>query len=315
MTRNGLFRAGALATEFFFLLIFAAEPYGYARVGGGRSSGSRGSRPSYSSSRSYSSPSNYGSSYNTRQPYNAYNQSQSRPRGTFLRGMAGGIAGGILGSMLFRSLGFGHGMGGGFGGGGIGLLDIILIGLIVYLVYRYIKKRRAAAPVRQVPAFRDDAAPSFGGPSAADPSDGIGRIRWSDSGFSEQGFKDSCMDNFFRIQGAWANRDMTSVRSMLTDEMYGIIQADAARLQAEGRFNKLDNIAVRSVDIEEAWQENGNDYITVKFLANLLDYTVDEKTGAVVSGSKTDPVKFEEFWTFTRSTGRGAWQLSAIDQA
>jgi predicted lipid-binding transport protein (Tim44 family) len=37
-------------------------------------------------------------------------------------------------------------------------------------------------------------------------------------------------------------------------------------------------------------------------------------TGAVISGSKTEPVKFKEYWTFTRPVGANPWQLSAIRQ-
>jgi predicted lipid-binding transport protein (Tim44 family) len=59
--------------------------------------------------------------------------------GGFMRGLAGGIAGGILGGLLFRSLGF---AGNGFGGGGIGLMDIILIGGILYAIYWFIKRKR-----------------------------------------------------------------------------------------------------------------------------------------------------------------------------
>jgi predicted lipid-binding transport protein (Tim44 family) len=136
-----------------------------------------------------------------------------------------------------------------------------------------------------------------------------------DPGFDEQKFQDLCMDYFFRIQGAWAARDMSSVRSLLTQQMFATIQGDADKLKAEKKINKLDNIAVRSVDITEAWQEQGQDYITVRLYANLLDYVVDESTNQVVSGSKTDPVKFEEYWTFTRSIGQNAWQLSAITQS
>jgi predicted lipid-binding transport protein (Tim44 family) len=64
----------------------------------------------------------------------------------------------------------------------------------------------------------------------------------------------------------------------------------------------------------EAWQEPGQDFITVRFYANLLDFVEDEATGQVVSGSKTDPVKFEEYWTFTRPVGSNPWKLSAIQQ-
>jgi len=71
---------------------------------------------------------------------------------------------------------------------------------------------------------------------------------------------------------------------------------------------------LRSVDLVEIWQESGSDYITVRFLANILDYTVDEATGQVISRSKVDPVKFEEYWTFTRPVGNYDWKLSAIQQ-
>lgn len=123
------------------------------------------------------------------------------------------------------------------------------------------------------------------------------------------------MDHFFNIQGAWANREMSGVRNLLTAEMSGILQGDAEKLKSGKKMNRLENIAVRSVDVVEAWQESGRDYITVRFYANLLDYMVDETTGQVVSGSKTEPVKFEEYWTFTRPVGNNPWKLSAINQA
>jgi predicted lipid-binding transport protein (Tim44 family) len=97
--------------------------------------------------------------------------------------------------------------------------------------------------------------------------------------------------------------------------MYRLLQEDADSLKAEGMINRLENIAVRSVDITEAWQEEGQDYVTVRVYANLLDYLVNDRTGEVVSGSRTEPVKFEEYWTFTRPVGPNEWQLAAINQA
>jgi len=58
-----------------------------------------------------------------------------------------------------------------------------------------------------------------------------------------------------------------------------------------------------------------NGCLVLLVYANLLDYTIDEATGTVLSGSKTEPVKFEEYWTFTRLVGNNPWQLSAIQQA
>lgn len=224
--------------------------------------------------------------------------------------------------MLFRSLGFG---GWGGAGGGIGLFDIILIGGILYLIYRFIKRRRAENPAYQDTGYQRAYEPEkvtpisgYGAPVAEQTGDvatGLAHIRQMDANFDENRFNDGVMDIFFKVQGAWMNRDLSSVSGILTDEMKRIIQEDVNTLIREKKINRLENIAVRDVDIVEAWQESGQDFITVRIYANLLDYTADDTTGSVLAGSKTDPVKFEEYWTLTRPVGNNPWKLSAISQA
>jgi predicted lipid-binding transport protein (Tim44 family) len=135
-----------------------------------------------------------------------------------------------------------------------------------------------------------------------------------DSSFSETGFKDMAEDIFFKIQGAWTRRDLSGVRNLLTQEMFDIFEKDLDGLRARKQVNRLENIAVRQVEIVEAGQERGEEYVTVRLYANLLDYTVDEKTGQVVSGDSREPVKFVEYWTFTRNVGQKNWALAGITQ-
>jgi len=313
-------KGGLVLVILYLLLSFTLEMEAYARAGGGRSFGSRGSR-SYSTPYR-PAPSQTQASPTFAQPQRQMSQPFQQPGG-FMRGLAGGIAGGILGGLLFRSLGF---AGNGFGGGGIGLMDIILIGGILYAIYWFIKRKRlqesmavsyrgtAVNEPMQPGAYSSSSASAAYAQEMPDKDRGIDHIRQMDYSFDEKLFQDACMDYFFKIQGAWMNRDLSGVQSLLTDEMYRSFREDIDRLKMDRRINRLENIAVRSVDITEAWQENGMDFITVKFYANLLDYTTDE-SGAVVSGSKTDPVKFEEYWTFTRPVGVNSWRLSAITQA
>lgn len=108
---------------------------------------------------------------------------------------------------------------------------------------------------------------------------------------------------------------MATVSSLLTPEMQGVLQRDCDRLRGERKVNRLENIAVRTAAVTEAWQESGQDYVTVHFLASLLDYTTDESGTRVLEGSRTEPVKFEEYWTFVRPVGPGPFKLSAIQQA
>ena len=324
MLDNRLARCGFVLFSLFFLLS-VLEIDAWARAGGGGSMGSRGSR-SYSAPRSTPAPAS--PSQGARQ----YNPAPPAPSpfggGGMLRGMAGGIMGGIvggmLGGMLFRSLGFAGGSGGGFGGGGIGIMEIILIGALLYGIYWFIKRRRSQAQAGV--SYRDSSAINAGQTTSTMPAyepevqesdveTGLRHIRQMDPRFDERNFTDGCMDRFFQIQGAWANRDMSGIRNLLTDEMHKGFQEEADQLRVKQRINRLDNIAVRSVEITEVWQEGGADFITAKIYANLLDYTTDERTGEVLSGSKTEPVKFQEYWTFTRPVGDHPWKLSAINQA
>jgi predicted lipid-binding transport protein (Tim44 family) len=233
--------------------------------------------------------------------------------------MAGGLLGGMLGGMLFRSLGF---AGGGFGGSGIGLFEIILIAGIGFMIYRMVTRSRREAlstgsygQAGYQPPVQSSYQSMPGSSSAAgDVTTGLSRIRQMDASFDEQRFGDQVMDIFFRIQGAWMNRDLTPAAGLLTEEMRGIFQEDVDSLLRDKRVNRLENIAVRNVEIVEAWQESGQDFVTALIYANLLDYTTDDTTGQVVAGSRTEPVKFEEYWTFTRPVGNNPWRLAAINQ-
>jgi predicted lipid-binding transport protein (Tim44 family) len=299
----------------------------WARAGGGGSSGSRGSRSFSAPARPDSSPTSPG-----RQAVPPSGFQQSTPqRSGWMRGLMGGIGGfllgGLLGSLLFGGIfgGMGHGL-----FGGIGLMEILLIAGVLYFVFAYLRRRQQPAPASSYgyasPREADTGYWQSGSTSASsatmDISDatsdlerGLGHIRQMDAGFDPRRFSDTASDLFFRVQGAWMGRDMTPVRDLLTPEMFETMQKDCDRMRAERYIDRMENIAVRSVDITEAWQESGRDYVTVRFLASMLDYTIDERTNDVIKGSRTETVKFEEYWTFVRPVGANPWRLSAIQQA
>ena len=300
-----------------FIFLWASSEV-LARAGGGMSGGFRGSR-SYSAPRTMSpSPQNPGApSSGMFNPSTPNAPSMGSP---LLRGLAGGLAGGFLGSMLFSGLGHGA-MGSGGGGGGIGFLEILLLGIGAFLLFRFIRsrKRTAESQTRQTgyipPNYAQESVP-FQAPAADQTVEaGIGHIQSMDARFNPADFKEWVQDLFFKIQAAWTNQDLGPLTPFLAPEIKAMFSQDLEGQKARGQVNRLENIAVRSVDITEAWQEEGKDYITILFYANLLDYLEDKKTGALVSGSKTEPVKFREYWTFTRPVGgQGTWQLSAIQQ-
>jgi predicted lipid-binding transport protein (Tim44 family) len=305
----------ALSIMVLVPLLWTVEAW--ARVGGGSSGGSRGSR-SYSAPAKPSSPSPVA-------PSTPVSPAPAAPQRSGWGGMLGGalgglLLGGLLGGLLFGGLG--HGL-----FGGIGLLELAIIGALVYFGFRMMRSRQPqmAGPPGYATAGGyggDDrqsaysaSATAMEAPPAAtvDLDRGIGHIRQMDSGFDPGRFVETASDIFFKMQAGWMARDMSRAADVLTPEMQAVLQKDCDRMRAERRINRLENVAVRTAQVTEAWQERGEDYVTVCFLASLLDYTTDEQ-GRLVDGSQTEPVKFEEYWTFTRPVGPNPWRLSAIQQ-
>jgi predicted lipid-binding transport protein (Tim44 family) len=299
-----------------FLTSLVATAVAEARAGGGFSGGSRGSR-SYSAPRSPSAPA---SPTSPQRGLSSPTQPQ-RPGFGFggMGGMIGGfLLGGLLGGLLFGGLG--HGLG---GLGGIGLMDILLIAGIGYLAFAFFRRRQpqpayAGVPGRSEWAPTETAMPER--PIAAvgvvdeDLDRGIAAIRMMDLAFTPLRFAEISRAVFVRVQSAWTARDLGPVRVDLTEEMAGSLETDLARLKTLRRVNRLDKLTVETAEVTEAWQESGKDFVTVRFRASVLDYTIDETTGAVVEGSKTIPSGFDEYWTFVRPVGPNPWQLSAIQQ-
>lgn len=323
------------STLFVFGMATFIESSAWAKAGGGGSAGSRGSK-SFSSPQMPSSPSpgSPGMSTPGRNPLPTGSTQPSGgflSRSPFMQGLAGGLAGGMIGSLLFG--GTGHASPGGVAGGSIGFFEIALLGLLLYLAYRFFKKRRVQnAPVSAY--YSDGGSPQpgaslsylqtetqYGSIPASAPAPGYGElgrgldhIKRSDPAFEEDRFKDTVQDLFFRIQAGWTNRSLDGIEGILTDEMATFFRREFESMRQKGLINRLENIAIRKVELAEAWQEAGKDYVTVLITANLLDYVVDATTREVVEGDKLNPVKFQELWTLCRDIGSARWQLSAINQ-
>jgi len=285
------------------------------------SGGSRGSR-SYSSPASPSTTPTSPSRSMTPAPTSPTPMQQPAQRPGMFGGLMGGLAGfalgGLLGSMLFG------GMGGGFGG--VGLLELALIGGAVFLLFRMLRGRAGARPE---PAYAGASAygssdrgwSSSGGsavmeapPGVSDLDRGIGHIRSMDASFDPVGFADWAKSTFVDVQAGVAKRDLSAVQDRLTPQEFGRLQAQCDELRSTRRTNRIERVQVGRAEVAEAWQESGQDWVTVYFAVSLVDYTVDDATGSVVEGATT-PVDIQEYWTFTRTVGPKPWRLSAIQTA
>jgi predicted lipid-binding transport protein (Tim44 family) len=240
--------------------------------------------------------------------------------GSVSRGMMGGLLGGAIGGLLLGSM-FG------MGGTGMGILPIILLGVAAYFLYRRFAASRQAG--YQSAAYSGQpgsagggvqgysggagppATPEIGGSLVAD---GLEQIRQSDRHFDANHFLEVASDVFFQIQAGWMRRDLDSYRHLLGSELAAQYAEHFAEMHRLGQINKLESIAIRNVEIVAAGSDGHEDFVTVQFTANLLDYTVDDQSGEVLDGSISTPVKFEEQWTWARPVGTEEWKLEGIKE-
>jgi predicted lipid-binding transport protein (Tim44 family) len=313
--RRGILLALSLFA-FAGLTQIVLESYADARAGGGRSGGFRGSR-------SYSAPSK--STQPTQPRREATPAQQPSPMmpqgGGFMRGIGTAILGGFLGSMLFSGLAHAGGLGG-FGGSGFGMMEILLLGGLGYFLYRKFRTPAVASGAGSMQyqnsqpytQYSPASAPVEEAPAANEPVD-YRSLTMMDRSFDPNRFLKSAQDTFFKVQGAWNKQDTAALSALCGRELMQTWEEELSQLRARNQQNRMENIALRESEITEVWTENGEDFITVRLHANLLDYTADAKSGAVVSGSNSEPIEFQEYWTFSRPVGPNPWKLTAVQQA
>src|SRR6201747_1763333 len=284
------------------LAISAAD----ARVGGGGSSGSRGTR-------TFSAPPSTSTAPNAAQPFNRTMTQPGSPgmgaagaagaaKGGFFNrpgmGMLGGLAAGFLGAGLLGML-FGGGMFGGLGGLSSIIGLILQIGLIIIVVRRAMNwwQRRNAT------------ASAYAGPSGTGPTAATGPLASfrSGSGFGlgsgsaplEIGPSD--YEAFERllgeIQAAWSNEDVARLHTLATPEMVSYFTKDLEENRARNQVNKVSGTKLLQGDLAEAWREGDTDFASVAMRFSMIDQTVDRVSGRLVEGSE-QPIEATEIWTF-----------------
>jgi predicted lipid-binding transport protein (Tim44 family) len=310
---RGIVHAIAVALSLALPLMLAMSPAD-ARIGGGGSMGSRGTRtfsapPSTSTAPGTASPFNR----TITQPGSPGLGAPAAPGGGFFNrpgmGMLGGLAAGFLGAGLLGML-FGGGMFSGLGGISsiFGLiLQIGLIIIVVRMAMSWWQRRNATASAYAGPmpgaglgaqtGFRS-AATGFGLGSAAAPLE-IGPRDY-------EAFERLLGD----IQAAWSDEDVAKLHTLATPEMVSYFTRDLAENKAQNHINKVENVKLLQGDLAEAWREGDTDYASVAMRYSLIDKTLDRSTGRLVENGAPEAT---EVWTFMRPRG-ASWELSGIQQ-
>jgi predicted lipid-binding transport protein (Tim44 family) len=292
-----------------------------ARVGGGGSFGSRGTRtftppPATNTAPKTAAP--IDKSITNPAPSAASPTAAGQPGVGAPASRFGGLRGLLFGGLIAA------GLAGIFGVGALAsalgfVLQMLLIAGVVWLALAYFRSRRTGQPVFAQGGGRGPEVPTVpqadtttyranGGAPVAAAAPAL-NISQQDLDTFERMLRD--------IQAAYSHEDTRRLGDMTTPEMLSYFSQELADNARRGVRNEVAGVTLLQGDVSEAWREPGSEYATVAMRYALRDTLIDRASGRVVSGDPGRDEEVTELWTFRRDDRDRAagWQLSAIQQA
>ena len=133
-------------------------------------------------------------------------------------------------------------------------------------------------------------------------------LKKQDPAFSEEKMKEKIGNLYVRMQECWQNKTWEEMRTGMDDAIFNQFNAQLNSLIKAGKTNYVDDIAVLGVDLTGFGQDDKHDIVTALVRVRIKDYTVDDATGAVVSGSKTAEKFMTYEWTMIRTKGAKSFE-------
>jgi endogenous inhibitor of DNA gyrase (YacG/DUF329 family) len=105
---------------------------------------------------------------------------------------------------------------------------------------------------------------------------------------------------FNELQAAWSTLNWERARPHETDNLFQMHQYWIDAYRRQQLRNALDDCTITAMQPVKIMEDAYYNSITLRIGAQGYDYTVDEE-GKVISGSKDNPRRWSEYWTFIRN--------------
>ena len=310
-----------------FLMVLPPEADA-RRMGGGKSLGQQSGNVSQRNAAPANNPGaptqNANSATNKPAPAAPAAAAPKKPWGAML----GGLAAGLGLAWLAHSLGLGEGFG--------QILMFALLAMAAFAIFKMVMRARSgarSAPAAASPfAFQGAGAGSpspesaplprgyspnnVGNDASARPWEGsnmaggsmigsalAGSQNWCvPEGFDAAGFIEAAKRNFTTLQAAWDRSDVSTLRSMMTDEMLSEIRSQLAERETH-RGDEPNHTEVLMIEA----QLLGIEDLGEAYMASV------EFSGMIREEPSSGPSPFREVWNMTKAkTGASGWLVAGV---
>jgi predicted lipid-binding transport protein (Tim44 family) len=132
----------------------------------------------------------------------------------------------------------------------------------------------------------------------------LGELQRRDPTFAWQPFLGRVGLVWSEFQVCWSSRDLTKMRAYLSDNLFQMQSYWVNAYKSQGLRNVSEGGRIEGVELARVESDASYDAVTVRVRAVGLDYTIADKDGKVVAGSKSRPRRYTEYWTLIRGSSR-----------
>jgi len=130
---------------------------------------------------------------------------------------------------------------------------------------------------------------------------GYAQLRQNDSNFDDEDFTVGARVAFEMILKAYSSADVDGLKDLLSNEVYGNFAKAIQDREQAGHVMEDTLVGIMKSEIVEAYMEDCNAHVTVKFVSEQVNAIRDEN-GDVVEGEPNTVLTVTDFWTFARDT-------------
>ena len=168
------------------------------------------------------------------------------------------------------------------------LFTVVIIIIVVVIVLRYMRSGQQGGGQNVYTAAQEE------------PGLPLDTLKQKDPNFNEQVLLEKIGNQYIQMQNAWQNKDWEPMRAIMTDALYNQMARQLQALIDAKQTNHVERIAVLETRIERYAVEADNDVLVVRLSTRITDYTTDDRTGNIVSGSTTRELFMVYDWKLTR---------------
>ena len=189
-------------------------------------------------------------------------------------------------------------------GGGLGALIIWAI-IIAFIIFVVIKSKKDSSAKRVNVGDRstpDSELRPLTDYTAIDPEFDVSELR------------EKASNLYVRMQNCWTRGDISELRPYFTDALFTQFERQLAQKRAQHLTNYVERICVQNVAVRGFRQTNGVDHMILKVETRIVDYTLNDQTGALVSGSRNREKFMVYEWDMSRTTGVPTLKKAGINK-